>query len=389
MNALYAAPVDADGKRLFSGIPVKRRVDLMTDHQVTLHYGTRDHRFTVRIADTFGSLDRDTILRVLHKGLHADEKIDRKAGGAGLGMFLIATSASEIHIDVTPGVSCEVTCIFASNTARPAALSFVRRTSPNRPPAPARVLTSPSAKRRRRNFVLAAAGLGAAAGILVACALAPSIYRIAVTAPRGAVVEVDGRIAGTVGDGALLIPADDDPHLIIARLGGHTSERRTARAPNVVEFTLAPLATVEIDSQPQGARVEVANTVLGTTPLITTFAPKSRVPIVLAKPGYKPHSVDLDVPAEGRTRIAPPLERAPDLVRVRLTTNPPGAQLMPDGRDIPDRTYTPADVYVPVNTTQHFVLSLHGYAPLPVDITPKPGDADLVVNHDLVEARDH
>jgi hypothetical protein len=305
-------------------------------------------------------------------------------------MFLIATSASEIHIDVTPGVSCEVTCIFASNTARPAALSFVRRAAPNRTgTTPARVLTSPSAKRRRRNFLLAAAGLGAAVGILVACALAPSIYRIAVTAPRGAVIEVDGRIAGTVGEGALLIPADDAPHVIIARLEGHTSERRTARAPSIVDFTLAPLATVEIDSQPQGARVEVAKTLLGTTPLITTFAPKSRVPIVLTKPGYKPHSVDLDVPAEGRTRIAPPLERAPDLVRVRLTTNPPGAQVMLDGRDVPDRTYTPADVYVPVNTTQHFVLSLHGYAPQPVDITPKPGDADLVVNHDLVEARDH
>ena len=29
MNALYAAPVDADGKHVFSGVPVKRRVDLL------------------------------------------------------------------------------------------------------------------------------------------------------------------------------------------------------------------------------------------------------------------------------------------------------------------------------------------------------------------------
>ena len=91
MNALYDAPVDADGKPLFADVPVRERVLMRADEKALVQYGCDGERFAVSVRDAFGTLRKETILQYLDKCLHADplEQIDRKAGGAGLGLYLI------------------------------------------------------------------------------------------------------------------------------------------------------------------------------------------------------------------------------------------------------------------------------------------------------------
>src|SRR5204863_5853976 len=97
MNALYDAPVDARGEHIFAGIPASARVKQRTEHSVSVQYACDGRRFAVAVCDAFGTLDRQIVLRHLHKGLHAEQQVDRKIGGAGLGLYLIATSATAVH----------------------------------------------------------------------------------------------------------------------------------------------------------------------------------------------------------------------------------------------------------------------------------------------------
>ena len=85
MNALYDAPVDEQGRPIFSEIPTKTRISLRVEQKVVVQYACDGKQFVVGVRDAFGTLERTTVLRYLHKCLHSEQQIDRKAGGAGLG----------------------------------------------------------------------------------------------------------------------------------------------------------------------------------------------------------------------------------------------------------------------------------------------------------------
>ncbi len=112
MNALYDAPVDEHGQPLFSDIPTKTRISLRVEQKVVVQYACDGKRFAVSVRDAFGTLERGTVLRYLHKCLHAEQQIDRKVGGAGLGLYLMMNSASTVLFNVLPGVATEVVCVF-------------------------------------------------------------------------------------------------------------------------------------------------------------------------------------------------------------------------------------------------------------------------------------
>ena len=114
MNALYDAPTDGDGKPLFAEVPVRERVLLKSNEKAVLQYACDGDRFAVSVRDSFGSLKKSTVLAYLDKCLHASgaDQIDRKAGGAGLGLYLIANAATEIHFHIFEGSATEVVCSF-------------------------------------------------------------------------------------------------------------------------------------------------------------------------------------------------------------------------------------------------------------------------------------
>jgi hypothetical protein len=112
MNALYDAPIDEQGRSIFGEIPIKTRMGLRLEQRVIVQYACDGKRFVVSVRDMFGTLERATVLRYLHKCLHAEHQIDRKAGGAGLGLYLIANTASVVLFHVLPGIATEAICVF-------------------------------------------------------------------------------------------------------------------------------------------------------------------------------------------------------------------------------------------------------------------------------------
>ncbi|HWU86603.1 MAG TPA: ATP-binding protein, partial [Kofleriaceae bacterium] len=158
MNALYDAPVDEQGQHIFAGVPTNVRVTLRTEHRVAVQYACDGTRFAVAVRDAFGSLERRIVLRHLHKGLHAEQKIDRKAGGAGLGLYLMTHAATAVSFHVLPGISTEALCVFELEAPRRQLeqLAFLvqRDAAGQVPSGPARRL--PAGPRRRGRVVAAA-----------------------------------------------------------------------------------------------------------------------------------------------------------------------------------------------------------------------------------------
>ncbi|MBZ0234007.1 MAG: hypothetical protein K8M05_16885, partial [Deltaproteobacteria bacterium] len=118
MNALYDAPVDDQGKQIFAEIPTKSRIQLRMEQKVVVQYACDGSTFTVSVRDSFGTLDRSTVLRYLWKCLHSEQQIDRKTGGAGLGLYLIANSSTRFLFNVLPGVATECVCQFDLETPK-------------------------------------------------------------------------------------------------------------------------------------------------------------------------------------------------------------------------------------------------------------------------------
>ena len=112
MNALFDAPVDETGRPVFAGVPSGTRVTLRTDATASVRFGWDARRFVVGVRDEFGTLSRATVLAHLAKGLRASEPVDRRAGGAGLGLYLTVSSASAVWFEVTPGRCTDVVCAF-------------------------------------------------------------------------------------------------------------------------------------------------------------------------------------------------------------------------------------------------------------------------------------
>jgi hypothetical protein len=112
MNALYDAPVDAAGKPLEPSKPGKRHTALTGDDRAIIEYGCDGHRFAVAVRDRFGRFERSVLVRYLDKCLHSADQIDKKVGGAGLGLYLMSNSATSLMFNVLPGVATECVCTF-------------------------------------------------------------------------------------------------------------------------------------------------------------------------------------------------------------------------------------------------------------------------------------
>ncbi len=118
MNALYDAPVDEEGRQIYSEIPTKTRLSLRVEQKVIVQFACDGTRFALSVRDAFGTLERATVLRYLHKCLHDEQQIDRKVGGAGLGLYLITSSSTEVYFNVLPGVATEAACAFDLTTPK-------------------------------------------------------------------------------------------------------------------------------------------------------------------------------------------------------------------------------------------------------------------------------
>jgi hypothetical protein len=414
MNALYDAPVDEQGRQIFAEIPTKTRISLRVEQKVVVQYGCDGKQFVIAVRDAFGTLERSTVLRYLHKCLHAEQQIDRKVGGAGLGLYLIVNSSTEVYFNVLPGVATEAVCAFdlivpklqlesfgfftekidaagrlATGPSRRLPLGTshpVERRAPVRPPQP------------RSLIALLLAAIVVTFGLVgyAAYRRLAKTERAQVTidtSPRGAIVEIEGKNAGTTTKGPLVVRDLEvgRAYPIAARLEGYAPQTQVVqprRGDSAITLELAAIApTVLLDTNPTGATVEIEGASVGTTPLtLTTLAPRTLVGVVFKKPGFQDVTVSLEIPDAGKeVRMIQPLTVAQNLARVKLVSDPPGAQVVQNGQLIAGVT-TPAEVLVEAGKPVRFMLTMPNKVPAMIEpFTPERGADNVLKTGKLVD----
>lgn len=119
MNALYDAPVDDKGSPLFADLDPKERTASRSPKPVSIRYAATETQFAVAVRDRFGRLAKNTIISYIKKCLTASDPIDRKAYGAGMGLFLVANAAASYVVNVAYGIATEVVCTFDRGAKAP------------------------------------------------------------------------------------------------------------------------------------------------------------------------------------------------------------------------------------------------------------------------------
>lgn len=109
MNAVYDAPVDGRGEPKYARRSRQERVDLEPHERPTLRFGSDGRTFGISVTDPFGGLTPETLKSYVAKGLRRGaDQIDRKEGGAGLGLYLLFDSLHTMCLNRTPARRTEV-----------------------------------------------------------------------------------------------------------------------------------------------------------------------------------------------------------------------------------------------------------------------------------------
>ena len=119
MNALYDAPVDAEGKPVFAEVDPHDRTKSRSPRPVSIRYAATEEMFAIAVRDRFGRLAKNTILSYIDKCIHSPNQIDRKTYGAGLGLYLVANAAATYVVNVAYGIATEVVCTFDRGAKAP------------------------------------------------------------------------------------------------------------------------------------------------------------------------------------------------------------------------------------------------------------------------------
>jgi len=119
MNALYDAPVDAEGKQVFAEVDPHDRTRSRSPRPVSIRYASTEDKFAIAVRDRFGRLAKNTILSYIDKCIHSPNQIDRKTYGAGLGLYLVANAAASYVVNVAYGIATEVVCTFDRGAKSP------------------------------------------------------------------------------------------------------------------------------------------------------------------------------------------------------------------------------------------------------------------------------
>lgn len=109
MNAVYDAPVGADGRPLYTHLSRQTPVTLGDAEQCMLSFGSDGKMLALGIRDPFGALAVSTLKGYVAKGLRRGaDQIDQKAGGAGLGLYLQFDFMGSMVLNLSPGRATEM-----------------------------------------------------------------------------------------------------------------------------------------------------------------------------------------------------------------------------------------------------------------------------------------
>jgi hypothetical protein len=107
-NALYNAPVDAQGAPLYASRDRALPVAVDVERAAVVKFCSDGHKIGVSVRDSFGSLSAEVVLDYLVKCFRKGaDQIDQKEGGAGLGFFQMFSAVSHFVVNIAPGRAAE------------------------------------------------------------------------------------------------------------------------------------------------------------------------------------------------------------------------------------------------------------------------------------------
>ncbi len=106
-NAIYNAPVDAQGVSRYRHVDRRRGLELDPWERVRVELASDGRCFALSVTDFFGSLDAESIRTGLERCLTSDDPIIQAQGGAGLGLYMVMASCNQLVLNVDPGVRTE------------------------------------------------------------------------------------------------------------------------------------------------------------------------------------------------------------------------------------------------------------------------------------------
>ncbi len=112
MNALYHAPVDEAGTRKYDHLPRKELARMTFDRKVRITCASNGQHFAIGVHDTYGSLEKDTVVKFLAKGTQKSLEPENRESGAGLGLVTGLKNASKLVFNLSPGNGTEVIALF-------------------------------------------------------------------------------------------------------------------------------------------------------------------------------------------------------------------------------------------------------------------------------------
>ncbi|MBI5481665.1 MAG: hypothetical protein HY906_22605 [Deltaproteobacteria bacterium] len=107
-NAVYNAPVDAHGRPRYASRSRRDKIVLRPEEYVSVEFGSDGRTFGLAVTDRFGQLTREQLRSGLKRCLTARDPIEKKAGGAGLGLYTVLSSVNQLIVNVEPGARTEV-----------------------------------------------------------------------------------------------------------------------------------------------------------------------------------------------------------------------------------------------------------------------------------------
>ncbi len=393
MNALYDAPVDSEGKQLFADVPTKTRISLRMEQKAVVQYGCDGDVFWISVRDSFGALNRSTVLRYLHKCLHSDQQIDRKTGGAGLGLYIMCNATTQFLFNVLPGVATECVCKFDLTAPKVQLKDFgffrekidaagrlvggASKLLPSGAAYPVERRDAPPAP-STRGITIALSGAIMLLLALIGLVAYPRFTRaptgavqIATTPPQ-AQIEVDGQIRGTTTNGTLRISTLEvgRAYRVKATRPGYTTaetiiQAEKGRTPSIT-LTLAPLnAKVFLDSDPADATVTYEDRALGKTPLtVTDLPPGKTVEVSFSRTGYRTVTRRLRVPsAGGEAFVSTTMTMAGDFGSIAIKSSPSGSQVYQNGELLAGVKTPVAEHLIQSGKSYKFTLKAPGFMP--------------------------
>jgi serine/threonine protein kinase len=110
MNAIFHAPISADGRRSYGNLNRASQLTLRPDEAVTFRWAVRDPFFVLGVRDNFGSIEASTILKRL-TGPTPRPRVGESRMGTGVGLRVMSQHSHHLLFTISPGHRCEVVAL--------------------------------------------------------------------------------------------------------------------------------------------------------------------------------------------------------------------------------------------------------------------------------------